>query len=443
MNFKLLQKGFNHFVIKRCSPYFWQMNHWLNETERKSLDELQEIQLVLFKRLIKHSYLTVPFYKNMMDNVGMIPDDVKSLDDIKHFPIINKNNIISANEAVYSNKYHRMILRSAYTGGTTGTPLTIKRDIISIARNHAFYYRQKKWGGMKIHERCAYLTGNLIFDPNDQGKCLYAYDPFMKELILSTYHLTKKTAENYAEIIKKKNISYLDGYPSAIQYLAKICIDLKIDLQLKSVFTSSETMNSIVKETIERAFKCQVYDYYGSAERSVIIHTCERGSYHIIPEYGITELIPSKDGEKNKYKLISTGFWNYSMPFIRYDMDDYVIKSNRTCSCGRNYIVIDAIVGRNGDVLKTISGREYGTAILTHLLYGANNILESQIIQDGLSHIYIDYVPGELFKKEDYLSWNLLVKKHLPNEIRVDFREVKAVQRTSSGKIKPVISLLK
>jgi phenylacetate-CoA ligase len=130
------------------------------------------------------------------------------------------------------------------------------------------------------------------------------------------------------------------------------------------------------------------------------------------------------------------------MPFIRYEMGDIVVASEQKCSCGRSFPVIQSISGRKADTIKTPSGREFGAAILTHLLYGTDHILESQIIQDRIDHLFIDYVPGENFSAENLRSFERLIQYHLPGELRVDFRVVGAVSKTASGKIKPVISLL-
>ena len=102
--------------------------------------------------------------------------------------------------------------------------------------------------------------------------------------------------------------------------------------------------------------------------------------------------------------------------------------------------MIREILGREADVVKTPSGREFGAAILTHLLYGTANIVESQIIQDGLDHITIAYVPSRRFSHKDMQAFETLLKKHLPAELRVAFKQVDRVERTKSGKIRPVVS---
>lgn len=442
MNAKILAKGFGTLVIKRYASPFWIRRRQISKTQWLSIQKLQELQLILLKRLVAHCYNTVPFYKKLMHDHNIKVEDIQTLDDIKRFPILTKNDVLQAGKSIVSTKYPKWMMRIAHTGGTTGTPLLIWRDLISIGNNHAFFRRQKEWAGIGLRDKIAILTGRLIVKPDQKDACLYAYDPFMKELILSTYHLSKDTAKEYTEVIKQHKVKAIDGYPSAVYLLAKTCLDSGIELELKSILTSSETLTESMRNTITQAFKCQIYDYYGSAERTCIIHTCEHGSYHPIAEYGLTELIPVDDTADGRCRVISTGFWNMAMPLIRYDMGDIMWKSDKPCPCGRAYPVIKSISGRKGDVIKTPSGREYGTAILTHLLYGTDHILESQIIQDALDHLTIEYVPSENFSNKDMEDFKSLLAKHLPSELSIEIKQVEAVNRTRDGKIKPVVSHL-
>ena len=375
-----------------------------------------------------------------MHDHGIKVEDIKTLDDIKKFPILTKKDVLNAGNSIYSTKYPKWFLRTAYTGGTTGTPMQIPRDLFSIGNEHAFVRRQWDWAGIGLRDKCAYLTCRLIAKPDQKDGPLYAYDPIMKELILSTYHLCANTAKGYARMIENYGAKAVVGYPSAVYLLAKTCLDSGIEIKLKSALTSSETLTESMRDTIAKAFKCNVFDFYGNAERVCYIHTCEHGRCHVIPEYGLTELIPIDEFDSSECKVVSTGFWNMAMPLIRYDTGDIVVRSDESCPCGRLFQVVKSISGRQADVIRTPSGREFGAAILTHLLYGTNNILESQIIQDALDHITIAYVPTKRFSNKYLKVFEGLIVQHLPSELRVDLKQVSAVKRTSNGKISPIVS---
>jgi phenylacetate-CoA ligase len=378
-----------------------------------------------------------------MDEHSIHPDMIRTLDDIKLFPILSKKDVLEAGDSIISTKYPTWTLRAARTGGSTGTPLVIYRNWSSIGNEHAFVRRQWDWAGIGFNDRCAYLMSRVVAKPDQQDSRLYVYDPIMKDLILSTHHLSTETATGYADVMKRYRVKAVVGYPSAISLLAKTCLDSSIELKLKAVLTTSEILTNSMRETIAKAFGCKVFDFYGSAERVCYIQTCECGNYHVIPEYGLTELIPLDESDKSRCKIISTGFWNMAMPLIRYDMGDIVVKSNEICRCGRLFQLVESIDGREGDVIKTPSGRRMGVTLIIQLLYvicGTKYISESQIIQDSIDHLTITYVPTEKFEKKDLDDFRRLLTESLPSELRFDFKRVEAVERTSSGKIRPVIS---
>lgn len=440
MNFKVISQGAINLLVRRYAGPFWYRRHWLNKTQWLPDEEIKQIQLRLLKRIVSYAERHVPYYQKIMKENGFTAGDIRSLADITLFPILTKKDVLDAGDALLSQAYPKKILRHAYTGGTTGTPVKIYRSPFSIGTEHAFVRRQWDWAGISMSDRAAYLTGRVIIPPDQTKGNLYAYDPCMKELILSTYHLTQKQAQQYIRAIKQYKIKALAGYPSAVSFLARVCLDNKQSLNLRAVFTSSETLTDSMRNTIMQAFSCPVFDFFGSAERVSYIFTCEKGSYHVQPEYGLTELLPL--GDSGLSKVVSTGFWNMAMPFIRYDMGDTVIASTEKCACGRTFQTVKSISGRQADTIKTPSGREFGAAILTHLLYGTDHILESQIVQDRTDHIYIDYVPSAEFTSQDLQAFQGLIEYHLPSELSVEFRKVEAIPRTASGKIKPVVSIM-
>lgn len=234
MNFKPLIYGAANLFIKRVAGQFWIRRRQLSATQWLDKQRLSDLQLKLLKQLVHHCYTTVPYYRQLMDKRGIKVEDINDLEDIKRFPILTKKEVLQAGNDLVSTKYPRWLMRTAHTGGTTGTPLQIPRDLFSIGNEHAFVRRQWDWAGIGLSDRCAYLTGRLIAKPDTKNVCLHAYDPFMKELILSTYHLSQHTAKEYVKVIKAYRAVAVVGYPSAVYLLAKTCIDAGIELKLRA-----------------------------------------------------------------------------------------------------------------------------------------------------------------------------------------------------------------
>jgi len=426
--------------VKRWPSTFGQRQKWLNKTQWWSADDLKKLQLRLLRRIISHAYETVPYYTSVMKSLGLTPDDIQDIDDIKKLPIIDKKEITSKGHEFISRKFSKIFLATGHSGGTTGPRLMLKRNFRSIADEHAFVQRQFDWAGIGLHDRCAYMMQQEVAAANQNPKRPYSYDAAMKKLFLSIYHLSEDTVPIYATAIKAYEIKALVGYPSAAYVLAKGCLEHRINLPLKAVLTTSETLDSAKKETISKAFECKVYDFYGSGERVCYIHTCEHGSYHIIPEYGLTELIRAEPPNDDSYQIIATGFWNMAMPIIRYRTGDLVQPGDHLCRCGRVFPVVKKIVGREGSILTTPSGRAFGATaiedIMENVLFAMQKmpVLEGQMIQESVDTMTLEYVPMQRFSQKDARDLALEVAKHIPPDFRINLRPVDKISRTVSGK---------
>jgi phenylacetate-CoA ligase len=149
-----------------------------------------------------------------------------------------------------------------------------------------------------------------------------------------------------------------------------------------------------------------------------------------------------ESGEQAR-RIVATGFWNYAMPLIRYDTGDIVYFSGHKCQCLRQFPTIRRIMGREGDLITTPSGKVYGPAVLTYFVRGTRNVLESQIIQDRPDHITIEYVVTDKFNETDLKDFHLSIQGHISSELHYTLRQVDRVERTQSGKIRPVVSKIK
>jgi len=437
--------GLTNWMAKRATGPFRTQRRLLAQTQWYDAKALAEFQWRRFKATLDHAYETVPFYGRLWAEHGLRPDQIQGPADVRRLPVVTKPDVRDGGDDMISRAFDKRHLASARTGGSTGSPLILYRDRRSIGYEHAFVRRQWEWAGLQLTDRSAIFMSKVVADPDQKGGKLYQYVPFMRELIFSTYHLSKETAIDYARTIQRFGVKAVVGYPSALSFLARACLDAGYDLPLRAALTTSELITPKMRETITEAFGCPVFDFYGSAERVCYIHMCDKGSYHIVPDYGYTELIPVDASDPSRCRVVSTGLWNRAMPLIRYDMGDVVVRSDRTCECGRHFPVVEGIDGREGDVIRTPSGRQLGVTLMIQLLYvicGTHNIVESQMIQDALDHLTIEYVPTDGFTDQDRSDFGGLIGQYLPSELKFDLKQVQQCNRTSSGKLRPLVSQL-
>ena len=430
----------NSLTKRYLGPFFYRYK-WLEKTQWLEYTQIEKLQTSLLNKLLRHCYNTVPYYNNLMKKLHISVERTLPLEIIKEFPILTKDDVRVAGSLLVSQKYPKWLLHTAYTGGSTGPRLPLYRDIVSIGNEHAFIRRQFDWAGIKMSDRCAYLSWRTVKKPNDHSKRFYAYDPFMKELILSTFHLTTHNIYDYIEAMKAYKIQAIVGYPSAIFAIAKELNKKKQIFRVRAVLTTSEMLDAEQRWIIERSFNCPVYDYYGGAERVCYIHTCEKGRYHIIPEYGLTELLPCEKPNEDCNRVVATGFWNYAMPLLRYNTGDLIRTAASTCECGRAFRTVDFIIGRESKPFKTKTGRVIGLTAMARLLKNVllktyrMNIDYSRFLIDKKGKLVFEYICTEEVSTKIEIQIDKVITEELPSDMDITVRRVSRFDRTPSGKI--------
>ena len=147
----------------------------------------------------------------------------------------------------------------------------------------------------------------------------------------------------------------------------------------------------------------------------------------------------AKDGEPGD--VIVTDLNNYAMPFIRYNMDDIAIRSEKKCRCGISFPLLCEVRGRNSDTLKLPSGKEISATVLFQMFLDnseTNEIKEFQIIQNTIDSVDINIISSN---KYDFNNNNLLREKfkNLGEFKQVNINHVNEIQRTKSNKLKAIV----
>ena len=438
VNLGVTLNGLKHALVKRVISPSRKYRNFLRQSQWRSARALQHYQLKQLQSLVELAYFHVPYYRGTMQVFDVKPEDIQSLEDLSRLPFVEKDMVRRRYQDFLSSKLSSPALYKCHTSGTTGTPLTLYRDLRNIGFEYAMLSRQREWAGLKPDDRYATLKGELLASRSVNRGKYWSLNIAENKLIMSSYHLSQTTAESYVEALRHYNVEAIDGYPSSIYALAKFMLERNIRLPLKAILTSSETLVPEQKSIIEAAFNCYVYDYYGMAERIAAVHTCEYGSYHVVPEYSIVEFLRTSTLSDSHYEIVGTSLTNRAMPLIRYRVGDIAEVSNDTCKCGRSYPVIRGIVGRTDDYVVTPSGKLVGR--LDHIFKGAQHLIQAQLYQPDRDRIILRIVPDKSFTQRDA---DFILKK-LNNRLgeRMEFHveNVPFIARTARGKIKSVVS---
>lgn len=391
----------------------------------------------LASQLIEQAITYVPYYR---DRAAQLPA-VATVDDLKEWPLLSKAEARAAGVRLFHDVLINKPHYTGHTSGSTGTPfrfkLTLEALRIRFAWRDSFYAFHGFDFGSEYNIR---MGGRLFVPVTRTTPPFWIVDRVTKQIMFSNYHISDTALRAFIPVLQQKHPGFITGYPSAIYTLAKFCLREDVMLPLRAAFSDSETLLNYQRETIREAWGCEVYDYYG-VEAGLLAGQCTEGYYHLSPLTNIVEIVndagqPTAPGEIGE--IIATDLTNPLMPLIRYRTGDTAAWSQTTCMCGWNTPVIEQIEGRVDDIVTLPSGRKVGR--LDHIFKHASNIRECQIIQEKPDQFTFLIVPDENYTRD--VEQNILAEAHarLGEDVVITVKHVDAVERTSRGKFRSVIS---
>lgn len=416
----------------------------LEKTQHFSKDQIIEYQTNKFLSIVKHAYQTVPYYKNLFNKHAIKLSDIRSLEDAKKIPLLTKNDIKKNFNDLISSKFTRKELVMGGTSGTTGTPLKVLWDQNTCIYTNAVDWRQKAWAEVSYGDKIAQLLGRPVVSTKRKKQPFWQMDHIHNQLWLSSFHLSDDNIIHYIDKLSSYKPVAIEGYPSTLYILAEYMNRNNIVLPMKAAFSSSETLLPFQKEEIEKAFSCDLYDFYGLAERIVFATECEfHDGKHLNFEYGYTEILNDagdslEEGEKGY--LVSTSLQNYGMPIIRYKTTDITEFKSGDCKCGRHMPRIENITTKAEDIIVTPEGKMISASILTHPFKMVNGIAKSQIIQEQTNQLTLKLVTDERYNKDEEKSLLENLRYRVGDNIDINIKQVNDIPRTKSGKYRWVIS---
>lgn len=430
-------KSYLKKIIRR-GALFERLLQELEENERLSYEQLIALQNQKLRSLIWHAD-RIPYYRQLFDELAINPQAIKTIEDLKALPIMSRTDLRNKQKQFVSNA---LLKFKTATSGTTGTPVNLFRDYYSINLEQACIWRQKRWGQCLFDDLTVKLKGDLIVDPDVIKPPFWKYLFSDNMLVMSSYHLSDRFIPYYLEKLRSiDSPMVVESFPSTIYKIARYMqLHRESPIEVKAVITSGETLLPYQRKVVEEYFG-QVFDHYGQSERVAYIAMCEYGNYHYLMDYSLVEFLPTDIDDL--YRVVGTTFHNKAMPLIRYDTGDFVrIKnSDRSCSCGRAFPLIDCIEGRVEDYIITPSGSCIGA--IGKVFVDVNNLVEAQIIQEKLDLLRISIVTTENFTVRDEKVLRQNIQQRVGCQMKIIIQRTDAIARTKRGKFQLVNSQLK
>lgn len=299
-------------------PWFLKRSQWFSE------EKIRELQLEGLKKLVDHAKRNTAYYKKL--------PNMRSLDDLKRIPILTKRGIRENFDRLRASNVPGF---KVTTSGTVSKSTTIKDNRLKVNFD---YQRFLSWYKLPLKRSCrlwgSYDIGERL---RQQGRRLFLpVEPLR----------TCEDAIHYLRLIERFKPDIIISYVNPLRFLAHYALKEGINPEVGVIQTNCEILFPEARKEIEKAFQCDVYNFYGSREMGSMAQDCEvHSDLHINAERFIVEVV---DG-----RLLFTDLLSYAMPLIRFENQDMGELSDRKCPCGRGLPMIKSVVGRTLDYFLT------------------------------------------------------------------------------------------
>ena len=384
------------------------------------MKKLQSEKLV---KQVKHVYENVPYYRDLMDEKGVKPEDIKGIDDIHKLPFLTKADLRDAYPYGLLAKPLEECVRIQSTSGTTG------RRVV------AFYTQND----VDLWEECC-ARAIVAAGGSNQDVCqvAYGYGLFTGGPGLNggshkvgclTLPMSSGNTDRQIQFMMDLKASILCCTPSYAAYIGETLKEQGYkpeDIPLKAGIFGAEPWTEEMRRGIEDVLGIKAYDIYGLTETTgpgVSFECSEQTGMHINEDHFYAEIIDPDTGEVlpegSKGELVFTSLDKEAFPLLRYRTRDICVLSRKKCSCGRTLIKMTKPLGRTDDMLIIRGVNVFPSQIETVLLkegYQPNyQIIVDRVKNTDTFEVNVEMAPE---KFTDKVSEILAMEKSLANAMK-------------------------
>lgn len=426
--------------------------YWDQEKECMPLEQLRELQLRRLKETVYRVYAFVPAYQKKMDEAGVKPDDIKTLDDLKKLPFTTKQDLRDNYPFGLFAVPMSEVVRIHSSSGTTGKPTVVgytRKDIDIWAELMA---RALISAGATRHSVIQNAYGYGLFTGGLGVH--YGAEKIGASVIPSSGGNTKRQIM----LMQDFGTTILTCTPSYALFMYEVMKEMGIDpadLKLKAGIFGAEPWSENMRREIENNLKIDAYDIYGLSEiigPGVAIECSYKNGLHIAEDHFIAEIIDPETGEVledgRQGELVITAITKEALPIIRYRTRDLTALDRTPCACGRTHVRMQKVLGRSDDMV-IIRGVNVFPSMVESVLLNIpgvepyyllvvdrrGNLDELEVHVEVSEKIFSDEI-RKLEELEDLIRREL--ESALGIGVKVRLVEPKSIER-SEGKAKRVI----
>ena len=413
----------------------WRFYRQFAAAEDYTEEQLRDYQYRHLKDTLAYAVRHVPYYREAYKAVGFELGDFKSIEDLSKLPFLTKDILRGRpHEDFLSDEAGRLGVSEIKTSGTTGVPLSFACDLTARAAKYGITMRA-------FHE-AGYSLGSMQFILKN---CFYAdrafsYSWLTNRVSMHAYMNSKENARACDKLLRRHPPRHVLAHPNALLEFGKSIDDPSLTFRKTRGITSiSEPLTSVLKSQIEDCFNSKVFDYYSNMESSLIAYETREKGYLLGEQFSYSEIIPADITVPMNGEIVSTTFFSYAMPLIRYRNADIVkLQANTN---GGAFRQIQEVSGRIAETIVLPDGNKVRIFNLMHSQL--DNVMMYQIVQNAKNHLFIDVVPLDKAKGVDMKSIIDELVSYVGSGMAMDVRVVETLRKTEAGKTPRIISDIK
>lgn len=394
-----------------------------------SEEERRALQGARLHKLVDRVYHSVPFYRDKMQALNLLPSDINTIDDIAKLPFTTKQDLRDNYPCGLFAVPRSEIVRIHASSGTTGKPTIVgytRKDLEvwseGIARSLAAF-------GITAADTVSVAYGYGLFT----GGLGMHYG--VERLGATVIPTSTGNTEKHICLLRDLQITALACTPSYALHLYESIIKLGYSIDefhLRIGIFGGEPWTDNMRTEIEQKLGIKAYNIYGLSEimGPGVAHECEcQNGTHIIEDHYYPEIIDPKtlelvpDGVQGE--LVLTTLTKEGIPLLRYRTKDLTALHHGICKCGRTEVRMDRIMGRSDDMLIIRGINVFPSQIEEVILSMEEFEPQYQLIVDRVKNL-------------DTLTVLVEVKKGFYSD---DLNAMVSLKNALSSKIKSVLSI--
>lgn len=364
--------------------------------ELRDAEELERIQTARHLAHIRFAYQHTRFYRDFYSAAGFTESDLYDPDVITSLPVIEKSHVRDHYADFVSDESTPKNSARNTTGGSTGEPLKLLRDVRFPAR--ALEWRLFRWWGVRPYDNVAIATRHVKTAEQARRHAMQWWPS--KRIQINAFDMTRESVTAFVEQWNRVRPNIMIGYVGAIAEFAGMLQDLGVDIASpRAVGVTAAALSANQRALIENVLRTKVYDHYRSSEVPWMAGECRHQSgLHVFSDVRALDIVDRNGKSVPRGELGETAWTdmtNRVFPLIRYRLGDRTRWLDGVCDCGVSLPRIQAVVGRVVEILHMPDGQLIAGEGLAQIFSATPDAVKNfQIIQHADFSIEILYVPG-------------------------------------------------